>query len=150
MLKLPTLVNDISHLPVRAHPLDAGADLVAAQDTILPFGVRVLVKTGVSVKIPAGSVGLLVPRSGLSKDYIVMTNSIGIIDSDYRGELLASLMFIGDPREHTKLEHVIKAGTRIVQLLVIPISLPVFEVFSGDNWTDTERGTGGFGSTGVK
>lgn len=140
-------------LPVRAHPTDAGADLVATEDTLMTKGFRVLVKTGVSVKIPKGYVGLLVPRSSLSKRNIIMTNSIGVIDSDYRGEIMASLEYCGKrPSEFMAPDYIdhthIDAGERIVQLLIVPIVLAEFVPFEGE-WNDTERGSGGFGSTGA-
>lgn len=135
-------------MPVRANPADAGLDLRAKMTYVLPINKRVLVGTGVSVKIPVGHVGLLFPRSSLSKLGITMTNSVGVIDSDYRGEIMASLMFNGV--EGNCVEHTIPAGERIVQLVVVPIVLPVPQVmeWSDELWNDTVRGQGGFGSTG--
>lgn len=135
-------------MPVRANPTDAGLDLRTKITTTLELGVRTLVPTGVSVKIPRGYVGLLFPRSSLSKQGITMTNSVGVIDSDYRGEILASLQFNGLPKNQDKLE--LPAGERIVQLVVVPILPVVPDVmdWSDDLWFDTERGAGGFGSTG--
>ncbi len=77
-----------------------------------------------------------------------MTNSVGVIDSDYRGEIMASLMFNGVPGNLSETD--LPAGERIVQLVVVPILLPELEVgdWSDDEWNDTQRGTGGFGSTG--
>lgn len=134
--------------PVRAHPTDAGLDLRCKISTVLPKNKRVLVPTGVSVKIPVGYVGLLVPRSSLSKNNIVMTNSIGIIDADYRGEILASLQFNGLPNLEV---YEIPKGERIVQLVIVPILLgtpTIREDWPDDVWFDTNRGAGGFGSTG--
>lgn len=128
--------------PNRAYPSDAGADLVAKETIWLQPFKRTLVPTGVYVEIPIGYVGLLVPRSSLSKNNIVMTNSVGIIDADYRGQLMASLMYIGTNEAG---EHVL-AGERIVQLLMIPIMLPRFVAV--DELSETERGVNGFGSTG--
>jgi dUTP pyrophosphatase len=93
-------------------------------------------------------VGLLFPRSSLSKQGITMTNSVGVIDSDYRGEIMASLMFNGVPGNCNEID--IPAGERIVQLVVVPIVIPLLEVnsWSDEEWNDTQRGTGGFGSTG--
>lgn len=130
-------------MPVRAHPSDAGADLVAIEDTTLYRNTRTLVDTGVAVKIPVGFVGLLIPRSSLSKDNIIMTNSTGVIDSDYRGTIKASLMYIGE-----SASMFIPSGTRIVQLVIVPIMLAKFIPFE-NTWDDTARSTGGFGSTGV-
>ena len=134
-----------SLMPERANPTDAGLDLRAKEETVLPAGERVLVNLGVQAKIPAGCVGLLVPRSSLSKKNIVMMNSIGIIDSSYRGDILACLRYVGPhPNE------VIMQDERIVQLLIVPIALPVPipRYCDDEDWFDTERNTGGFGSTG--
>lgn len=135
-------------MPVRANPTDAGLDLRAKITYELPLNKRVLVGTGVSVKIPVGYVGLLFPRSSLSKSGITMTNSVGVIDSDYRGEIMASLMFHGITGNCTSYE--IPAGERIVQLVVTPIVVPELVVmdWSDELWYDTSRGQGGFGSTG--
>lgn len=140
---LEYLVTDRRLTPVRAHEFDAGLDLFASDDYELKQGERVLVNTGVRVKIPRGYVGLLVPRSSLSKSNIVMTNSIGIIDSDYRGDLLASLMYNGmaNSRYVDKYE-------KIVQLLIVPIKLTRLIEGNEYSWVDTDRGIGGFGSTG--
>lgn len=132
-------------LPVRAFASDAGLDLSSKEAVFLKPNERTLVKTGVKVRIPEGYVGLLVPRSSLSKDEIILTNSVGIIDSTYRGEILASLKYVG-----TEEGKVITAGQRIVQLLIVPIALPTVEVVDEDDetWNATDRGIGGFGSTG--
>lgn len=89
---------------------------------------------------------MLIPRSSLSKSGIIMTNSVGVIDSDYRGEIMASLMYIGG----LQWNPVINQGDRIVQLVVLPILLVVPDVqdWTEEEWMDTKRGTGGFGSTG--
>lgn len=134
--------------PTRANPTDAGLDLRAKQDYTLPLSQRVLVDTGVQVKIPQGYVGLLVPRSSLSKQGIEMVNSIGIIDSDYRGNILAALMFKGNAPE---MSVTINALDRIVQLVIVPCALPqpLVRYVDDETWQDTSRGTGGFGSTGT-
>lgn len=151
------LLDPRASLPVRAHPTDAGLDLAALESASLDLMQRTLVRTGLSVRIPAGYVGLLVPRSSLSKKNIMLTNSCGIIDADYRGELLISLMYVNkdDTTEfgrsvnyvpHTHIE----AGERIAQLLIVPIAVPEPLVYTGSDgdWSNTQRGAGGFGSTG--
>ena len=132
-------------LPNRAFPTDAGLDLRSKVEVILCKGERTLVGTGVQVRIPEGYVGLLLPRSSLSKKYILMTNSCGVIDSQYRGEIMASLLYHGETDWC-----IINKDERIVQLLIVPIALPSLEVVSETDalWNDTSRGTGGFGSTG--
>jgi dUTP pyrophosphatase len=133
-------------MPTRANPTDAGLDLRARSTCEMPLNIRVLLGTGVSVKIPQGYVGMLIPRSSLSKSGIVMTNSVGVIDSDYRGEIMASLMYTGGQN----FNPVIYQGDRIVQLVIVPILLvkPDVDDWSDEEWNDTQRGTGGFGSTG--
>lgn len=128
--------------PVRAYPSDAGADLVARETTWLQKDKRTLVPTGVFTEIPIGYVGILAPRSSLSKYNIIMTNSIGVIDSSYRGEIMASLMYIGN----NDSGYTVLAGERIVQLILVPIILPKFSIV--DELEETDRGNGGFGSTG--
>lgn len=131
--------------PIRANPTDAGLDLKTKETTWLKNGHRTLVPTGIRVKIPVGHVGLLFPRSSLSKYGIAMTNSVGVIDSDYRGEVMASLMYNGEYDGY-----VLEKLERIVQLVVVPIVLPEVVINSEpeDQWNATSRGNGGFGSTG--
>ncbi len=128
-------------MPKRTFPTDAGADLSARDGTVMETGIRTLVRTGVKVEIPVGFVGLLFPRSSLSKLHITMTNSVGVIDSDYRGEILASLMYNGSPAYY------IDKGQRIVQLVIVPIVLADF--VRVNSLSNTVRGEGGFGSTGA-
>lgn len=151
------LLDPRASLPVRAHPTDAGLDLASLDEVRLDLMERTLVKTGVSVRIPAGYVGLLVPRSSLSKKNIMLTNSCGIIDADYRGELLISLMHVNkdDTSEFARnilyVPHAhIQASERIAQLLIVPIALPDAIKYTGsdEDWNNTQRGVGGFGSTG--
>lgn len=141
-LPIKTKITTDSCKPIRAYPSDAGADLVARDTTWLQPHKRTLVPTGVFVEIPVGYVGILAPRSSLSKQNIIMTNSIGVIDSSYRGELMASLMYVGT----NESGFTILSGERIVQLLVMPIILPMFNIV--EELTETDRGHGGFGSTG--
>ena len=128
-------------MPERAHPTDAGADLKCKESTHMPKGERVLVRTGVRTAIPACYVGLLFPRSSLSKLGITMTNSVGVIDSDYRGEIMASLKYDG-PED----SYYMPKGTKIVQLVIVPCLLDQF--ITVETLSETERGEGGFGSTG--
>lgn len=137
------ILVDNQHLaPIRVHDSDAGADLQAKENVWMPRFRRTLVPTGVKVQIPVGYVGLLVARSSLSKKEVILSNSIGIIDSSYRGELFVALTYIGS--NETGLTIVM--NERIAQLLVVPIVLPKFVIV--DKLDDTARGSGGFGSTG--
>lgn len=141
LIKLDTPAS----MPTRANPTDAGLDLRVKTNTVLYRNVRTLVPTGVKVKIPVNFVGLLFPRSSLSKLDVIMTNSVGVIDSDYRGEIMASLQYNGK-EDNIQLN----AGDRIVQLVLVPIITPNPIVLncSEEEWIDTARGAGGFGSTG--
>jgi dUTP pyrophosphatase len=127
--------------PKRSHPGDAGLDLYAAQPVILEPGERAVVDTGVAVAIPEGHAGLLVPRSGLAARHgITVVNAPGLIDSGYRGPLMAILLNTGQERVE------IKRGDRIVQLVVTPVATP--EVVLVETLDDTARGSDGLGSSG--
>ena len=129
-------------LPTRAHPTDAGLDLYAAETVhVIPNQVT-LVPTGVAVAIPAGHVGLLVARSSLAvKKAMTLANGVGVIDPDYRGEIKVPIITTDG------CHNLIQAGTRIAQLVILPIALPRLDVVA--NLDDTTRGAGSFGSTGV-
>ncbi len=132
-------------LPTRAHATDAGLDLKAKESVSLLIGVIEKVDTGVSVQIPKGLVGLVFPRSSMGKKGIVLANTVGVIDSDYRGKLILML------KNTSGVQYEIQAGDRIGQLVLMPIITPNLQLWEGaeDDWIDTDRGTGGFGSTGV-
>ena len=133
-------------IPVRAHPTDAGLDLSAYTAQSVPItlapGERAVVPTGVAVAVPEGYVGLVCPRSGLAaKHGITITNAPGVIDSGYRGELKVVLQNTSD--EPFTLEH----EARIAQLVITPaLHVDVVEV---TEFSSTDRGEGGFGSTGT-
>lgn len=140
--EIRTVLDRESLLPIRAYDTDAGADLKARDTVWLKQFTRTLVPTGVRVEIPSGYVGLLVPRSSLSKKEIILSNSVGIIDASYRGELLVALTYIGTNESGCT----IITEDRIAQLLIVPIALPKF--IQVHDLEDTARGVGGFGSTG--
>jgi dUTP pyrophosphatase len=128
--------------PVYAHPGDAGADLVSTQDITLAPGQRATVGTGVSIALPAGYVALVVPRSGLAaKHGITVVNTPGTVDAGYRGEIKVILLNTDASDPYT-----IAIGDRIAQLLVLPVTRARF--IPVDRLPGTERGVGGFGSTG--
>ena len=129
-------------LPVRAHEADAGADLKAARDVAIRRGDTAKVSTGVRVSIPEGCFGLLAARSSLCGRGLMMLNGVGIIDSGYTGEIQVPLANVGSRTQH------VAAGERIAQLIIVPCELPTFRRVEA--LEETERGEGGFGSTGVE
>lgn len=130
--------------PSRAHTGDAGYDLHSVEEVRLEPGGRALVGTGISVAIPDGFAGLVLPRSGLAARHgISLVNTPGLIDSGYRGEIKVPL--INHDRTATFL---VEAGTRIAQLVLVRVAAAAFaEVESLEAGADG-RGEGGFGSSG--
>lgn len=129
-------------LPTYAHPGDAGADLHSAESLVLEPGERATVGTGVSIALPDGYVAFVVPRSGLAfKHGITIVNAPGTVDAGYRGEIKVSLLNT-DARE----AYSIAVGDRIAQVIVMPVSRARFVPV--DRLPGSERGEGGFGSTG--
>lgn len=135
---------DSRSMPVRAHDSDAGADLRSINSCEVYPGEIQLVDTGVAIKIPVGFVGMVVPRSSMGKVRVGLANTVGIIDSDYRGNI--KLMLVNDGVD----PFIVKAlDTRIAQLIIMPVVLANFVQFNNGMWDETARSTGGFGSTGV-
>jgi len=131
-------------VPVVAHPGDAGADLTSTEALSLPPGGRATVGTGVSIAMPDGYVAFVVPRSGLAaKHGITVVNSPGTVDAGYRGEIRVTLL-----NTDSQNAFEISPGDRIAQLIVMPFVTARF--IKVDELPDSERGEGGFGSTGVK
>lgn len=131
-------------LPRRAFPTDAGADLHAAESVEIAPGERVTVGTGIAIALPAGTVGLIHPRSGLAaRQGLSIVNTPGTVDAAYRGEIKVCLINL-DPREAIRIER----GMRIAQLVVQRVELPEFREV--DSLDDTDRGDGGYGSTGLE
>jgi dUTP pyrophosphatase len=129
-------------LPTRAHEGDAGLDLYACEAAHIGPGERWSVGTGVAVEIPEGHAGLVLPRSGLARDYgISLVNAPGLIDAGYRGELRV-LLLNNDPADIFR----INAGDRIAQLVLVPIAIAA--VVEAPGLADSARGEGGFGSSG--
>lgn len=130
-------------LPAYAKPGDAGLDLTSAVDVEVAPGERALVPTGVAVAIPEGHAGLVLPRSGLaSRQGLTLANAPGLIDSGYRGEVTCAVVNLD--RKQTVS---IRRGDRIAQLVVVPV--PSLEPAWVDQLPGSERGEGGFGSTGI-
>jgi dUTP pyrophosphatase len=130
--------------PERAHDGDAGADLFSCERAVLAPGERASVGTGIAVAIPAGSAGLVVPRSGLALRHgIALVNAPGVVDSGYRGELRV-LLLNTDRSEAFDVD----PGMRIAQLIVVRFGSMDFEEVSA--LPASTRGQGGFGSTGLR
>ena len=137
-------VSEKAVLPLRATEGSAGMDLSACLEepvTIAP-GERVRIPTGIAIGLPSKeTVGLVYARSGMAvRDGIALTNGVGVIDSDYTGEIQVGLINL------SKEPYTVNPGQRIAQLVVAPVLVPTVEEV--ENLTKTERGSGGFGSTG--
>ena len=131
-----------ARLPTRAHKGDAGLDLYALEGSRLGPGERASLGTGIAVEIPPGRAGLVLPRSGLAQRHgIALVNAPGLIDSGYRGELRV-LLLNTDRTEACA----IAPGDRIAQLVLVTIEAPVPILV--DELELSERGSGGFGSSG--
>ena len=132
-------------LPTYGSEFAAGADLYACLEapvTIEPH-TTYLVPTGLSFEIPAGWAGMIHARSGLAtKRHLAPANKVGVIDSDYRGEVMVSL------HNHSTEPQTVESGERIAQMVIMPYLAARF--FEADELSDTVRGAGGFGSTGTK
>jgi dUTP pyrophosphatase len=130
-----------ARMPQAAKVGDAAYDLYSAVDYELEPGERYTVPTGIAIEIPAGYEGQVRPRSGLAeKEGVTVLNTPGTIDSGYRGEVKTIMINLG------KKTFRITKGMRISQLAIRPV--PDVEIIEVDELSDTERGTGGFGSTG--
>ena len=135
-------LDDRALLPTRAYPGDAGLDLYALEQATLAPGERASVGTGIAIEIPDGQAGLVLPRSGLAARHgIAIVNAPGLIDSGYRGEV--RVLLLNTDREQT---FTIAGGDRIAQLVLVRIETP--EVVEVDELAVSERGAGGFGSSG--
>ena len=130
-------------LPTYGSAEAAGADLYACLDMDLEIapGASVFVPTGLAMELPKGYAGLIYARSGLAcKRGLAPANKVGVVDSDYRGEFMVVLL------NHGKEPQTISNGERIAQLVITPIVTPPYELV--EDLTETERSSGGFGSTG--
>lgn len=133
-------LSPIAKLPQRAHPTDSGADLFALERTVLPARAITKVHTGIAVELPENTSGIIWGKSSVeSKGIKAMA---GLVDAPYRGELIVCMYNLNEQ------DFVFEAGQKVAQLVVLPTLYPAFEEVS--ELTDTSRGEGGFGSTGVK
>jgi dUTP pyrophosphatase len=126
--------------PAYAKPGDAGLDLVATE-IIEQSMYHIKYATGIAVEIPDGYVGLIFPRSSVSKTNLTLANSVGVIDSGYRGQIICVFNKVNNPMLSSY-----KVGDRIAQLVIM--ACPKFEIEEVSELSNTERGEGAFGSTG--
>lgn len=143
MIDLPIArLQEDASIPARAYDGDAGLDLAACERVVIEPGGRAAVGTGLAVAIPAGHAGLVLPRSGLAaKHGISIVNAPGLVDAGYRGELKVLLLNTDAAEPFT-----VEPGMRIAQLVVV--SLPGVRPVEFDELPASERGVGGFGSSG--
>jgi dUTP pyrophosphatase len=142
------MIDDGAFVPVRAHSVDAGLDLLSPVDTIIPETGRNwwgdvnvgshVIDTGVHVEIPEGYVGMVKSKSGLNVKHGIISE--GVIDAGYTGSIVVKLYNLSDVPYH------IGIGDKIAQLVIVPIITPCMELV--DSFPETERGANGFGSTG--
>jgi dUTP pyrophosphatase len=134
-IKIKKLHKD-AVIPTKAHATDAGCDLYATSchydNGLIIYG------TGIAVEIPEGYVGLVFPRSSIANTHLTLSNSVGVIDSGYRGEVMAKFRK-GGSRGYN-------VGERIAQLIILPYPEVVFE--EAEELSESDRGTGGYGSSG--
>lgn len=139
---LKKLADEVE-LPTYAHEGDAGMDLRAAEHCTLEPFERKLVSCGFAMELPDGYAAFILPRSGLSsKSGITVVNAPGLIDSGYRGEIKVALVNL-DPHDPFEIDE----GDRIAQMVIMPV--PFVTLAEVDELSETNRGAGGFGSTGI-
>ena len=131
-------------LPTKAHPSDAGFDIYADITEIIPSGSTRLISTGIAIEIPEGYYGRLKGRSGLTSKTLLRVQE-GTIDSNYRGEI--KVICDSLDTELSDVGYMVAKGERIAQLIIQP--LPKFEVVEVSDLSNSDRGSNGFGSTGV-
>lgn len=144
-LKIKRLVED-AIMPIRAHKGDAGIDLTCVNITqeLNECGQLILVyHSGIAVQIPEGYVGLLFPRSSIYKKSLSITNCVGVIDSGYRGEVMAKMRSTTDV-----VPSIYKPGERFAQLVLVEI--PSYDIVEASELDDSDRGEGGYGSSDIK
>lgn len=145
VIPIVKLLDDRATVPQKAHVFDAGSDLCALEDVTLPPDSDTLVRTGIALVLPNGIVGLVAPRSGMAaKKGVTVSNSPGVIDPGYLGEVMVAL------RNRNDTEYEVKAGDRIAQLILMPFVQNLLMEVDPGLWAavSSERGDGGFGSTG--
>ena len=146
MASIPVkILREGALLPTYGSPEAAGADLYACLETAVTIepGKTAFIPTGLAMEIPVGWAGLVYARSGLAtKRHLAPANKVGVIDSDYRGEVMVSL------HNHSEQPQTVDPEERIAQMVIMPYLAAEF--YEADELSDTARGDGGFGSTGTK
>ena len=132
------VLDEGARMPQRAHPFDAGLDLFSRADTVIPARGSAVFDTGVHVEIPEGYVGFIKSKSGLNVRHDIQAE--GVIDAGYTGPIVVKVYNHGDR------DYLLHAGDKLTQLVILPVALPELELC--DSLTESERGEGGFGSTG--
>lgn len=137
------ILRENAKLPTYGSAEAAGADLYACLEecVVIEPGKTVFVPTGIAMEVPMGCAGLIYARSGLAcKRGLAPANKVGVVDSDYRGEIMVAL------HNHSLEAQTVAQGERIAQMIITPVITPAYEI--ADELSDTGRGQGGFGSTG--
>ena len=137
-------LNENATIPTYGSLYAAGADLYACieEDTVIKSGETRLIKTGLAIELPIGYAAFIYARSGLaSKRGLAPANKVGVIDCDYRGEIMVAL------HNHSLTDQTVSKGERVAQMVIAPYITAEFE--EADELSDTARGDGGFGSTGA-
>jgi len=138
-------LNDSAKIPTYGTEFAAGADLYACIDDAceIKSGETKLIKTGIALEVPVGYAGLIYARSGLAtKKGLAPANKVGVVDTDYRGEIMVAL------HNHSNETRIVEPDERIAQFVITPYLKANFDLV--EELSDTTRGTGGFGSTGAK
>lgn len=136
-------LTDKAVKPTFGTEFSAGADLYSTEKVVIGVGETKLIKTGLALEIPVGYVGLIYARSGLAtKRGLAPANKVGVIDSDYRGEIMVALY------NQSGVEQVVEQAERVAQMVITPYLKVEYQQV--EDLTDTTRGQGGFGSTGTK
>ena len=137
-------IRDNAILPTRGSEFAAGIDLYACieDDIIIPTGSSAIIPSGIACEFPKGYFGALIPRSSVGvKRHLSLSNNLGCLDEDYRGEIQMAFTNLGNQPQ------VIKPGERLAQIILLPYVL--YNIVETDSLSDSERGEGGFGSTGL-
>lgn len=138
-LKMKVVLDAGAKMPTRAHETDAGLDLYAREKQIVPAKESAIFDTGVHIELPPNTVGMIKSKSGLNVKHGIVSE--GVIDVGYTGSIVVKLY------NHGGYDYVVNKGDKISQLVILPILTPELELV--DELEATERGNGGFGSTGV-